>query len=66
MQNNEIHKLFVDTFNTEVGKRCLKRLEEAFVDRAVYKNGQTFEQTAFREGQRDVVMQILKEVKTDG
>ena len=44
---------------------CLNYLRETFVDRPVYKQGQTFEQTAFREGQRDIVLQIIKEVKRD-
>ena len=57
-----IKHMFKDTFDTDAGKKCLAYLEEKFVDVDVYKQGQSFEQTAFREGRRDVIRQILKEV----
>ena len=62
MTNEEVTKLYKDVFKNDNGKKCLEHLQATFVDRAVFKQGLTFEETAFREGQRDIVMQILKEV----
>ena len=62
MTTEETAKLYKDTFSGEIGQRCLKHLRELFVDRPVFRQGSTFEETAFREGQRDIVRQIIKEV----
>lgn len=63
MSAMEITKLFKDTFGTPSGQKCLAILVEKFVDRPVYVQGQSFDHTAFKEGQRNVVQQILKEIK---
>jgi len=57
----EIHKLIVGTFETELGQRLLEHLKETLVDRPMYKQGLTLDQVAFREGQANLVRQILKE-----
>lgn len=62
MTQQEIHKLFKGTFETEVGQKCINYLKEVFVDKPIYKKGQTFEETTFKEGRRDVIQQILKEL----
>lgn len=59
----EISSLLVGTFETPIGQKCLAHLEKVFIDRAVYVNGNTFEQTAYRQGQADVIKQIIKEVR---
>lgn len=65
MTKPQISKLFKDTFDNDIGRKCLDHLKEVFVDKPVYKAGQTFEETAFKEGRRDVIQQILKEL-SDG
>ena len=55
--------MFVGTFETPLGKECLDHLEEVFIDRAIYKKGTTFEETTYRQGQADLVRQIIKEVR---
>lgn len=62
MTKQQIHKLYVDTFSTDSGKKCLEMMKAAFVDRPVYVKGLTFDEVAYREGGRDVVQQILKEI----
>ena len=62
MTKQQIHKLYVDTFSTDSGKKCLEMLKSSFVDRPVYVKGLTFDEVAYREGGRDVIQQILKEV----
>ncbi len=61
----EIHKLIVGTFETELGQRVLEYFTEVFVDRPVYKPGLTPDEVAFREGQRNVITQIKKEIKKE-
>ena len=62
----EVAKLFKDTFSNDIGEKCLDYLKATFVDRPVYRTGQSYEETAFREGQRDIITQILREVNKDG
>jgi len=56
------HKLLVGTFETELGRKYLDLLVTTFIDRPVYKVGQSFEETAYRQGQADLVRQIQKEL----
>lgn len=58
-----IHKLIVGTFNTELGQKCLEHLEKTFIDRPIYRDGSTLEATAYRQGQADLVKQIIKEIR---
>ena len=62
MTTKEITKLYKDVFDNPNGKKCIEMLKKTFVDRPVFRQGSTFEETAFREGQRDIVTQIIKEV----
>lgn len=59
----ELNKLYKDTFNTDAGLKCLALLKVSFVDRPVYVKGMSFDEVAYREGGRDVVQQILKVVE---
>lgn len=63
MTSTEISKLYKATFDTVLGKKCLEHLEQVFCDRAIYKKGLPLEEVAYRQGQADLVNQILKEVK---
>lgn len=63
MTSEEIHKLFVGTFETELGQKCLKHLKKTFVDRPIYKQGLTFDEVAFRQGEASVISKIIKEVE---
>ena len=58
----EIHKLIVGTFTTDLGKRLLEHLEKTIVDRPTYIKGMTLDEVAFREGQKDVILQLIKEL----
>jgi hypothetical protein len=59
----EIHKLVVGTFGTPIGEKLLDHLIKTLLDRPTFKIGMTLEETAFREGQKDVIRQILKEME---
>lgn len=64
MDKHEVtSKLIVGTFSTELGKKLLAHLHSVFVDRAIYKSGETLEQTAYRQGQADLIKQLMKEIK---
>ena len=62
----EIHKMFVGTFNTDIGAKCLERLKDVYIDRPVYVTGMTLDQTAYRQGQADIVKSIMREVNRNG
>ena len=64
-EDSKITKLYKDTFNNDIGRKCIAQLEKTFVDRPVYIPGISHEETAYREGQRNVIMQIMKEI-SDG
>ncbi len=59
----ERSKIIVGTFETELGKKCLELLKDTLHDRPMYKAGMSLDEVAFRQGQSDVVTQILKEFK---
>lgn len=58
----EIHKIIVGTLETELGKKFLAHLENTFIDRPIYRQGQSLEETAYRQGQADLVKQLVKEM----
>ncbi len=57
-----ISKLIKGTFDTELGRKLLDHFKKVAVDRPIYKQGQTLDQTAYRQGQADWVNQIIKEL----
>ena len=59
----EIKALISGTFNTDLGKKLLEHLTEVFINRPIYKPGLTLEETAYRQGQADVIKQLQKELK---
>lgn len=63
MEQEAVHKLIVGTFNTDLGKKLLEHLKNVIIDRPTYKKGMTLDEAAFREGEKSVVQQILREMK---
>lgn len=61
-QNIVISKLIKGTFDTELGHKLLDHLEKTFVDRSIYRVNQTHEETAYRQGQSDVIKQLRREL----
>lgn len=53
-------KLIKNVFSTPQGQELLKVFRKTLYDRPVYRVGQDLAETAFREGQRDVVSQIMR------
>ena len=64
--NEEINKLMVGTFNTELGEKLLHHLADVFIDRPMYKPGMTLDEVAFRQGEASIVEKIIKEVQRNG
>ncbi len=64
--SEEINKLMVGTFETELGQRLLTHLAEVFIDRDIYKQGMTIEETAFRQGEASIIKKIIMEVERNG
>lgn len=64
-ESKEIHSLCVAIYSTDAGQKYLERMKKAFVDRPIYIAGLTSEEVAYREGQRNVIMQIMKELNND-
>lgn len=58
----ELHKIFVGTFETELGQKCLSHLKDVFIDRDIYQPGMTLDQTAFRQGEASAIKKILSEI----
>ena len=58
----EIASLFKGTFQTEIGKKCIERLKEVFVERDIYTPGMTLDQVAFRQGEASVIKKIIAEI----
>lgn len=56
-----ISKLIKGTFETELGQKLLDHLEKTFVDRPIYRHSQTHEETAYRQGQADLIKQLRRE-----
>lgn len=56
-----ISKLIKGTFETELGQKLLDHLENTFVDRPIYRHNQTHEETAYRQGQADLIKQLRRE-----
>lgn len=54
----EIQKLAVGTFSTELGKRYLSHLEDVFVNVSMYKKGMALEDVSYRQGQADLIKQL--------
>jgi hypothetical protein len=55
----EIAKQFQITYESPSGKEVLEDLQRSFMFRTSHFRGDSHE-TAFREGQRDVILRILK------
>lgn len=62
-QAEVINKLMIGTFETELGKKCLDNLKRAYVDRPIYIQGMSLDQVAHRQGQCDVIKDIIQTVE---
>ncbi len=63
MNPEEITSTIKATFGTPHGQKLLMRFKEVFIDRAIYVKGSTLEETAYRQGQYDLVAQIIKDIE---
>jgi len=61
----EVNQLCKATFNSDAGKRYLEILKAKFVDKVIYQPHMEHHEVAFIEGQRSIVMLILKEIETN-
>jgi len=64
MDRLQVNQLCKATFTTEHGAKYLKMLEDKFVNRIVYEPLLEHHEVAFREGQRSIIMLIMKELET--
>jgi len=51
-------KIFLNCVATPEGELMVKTLRERLVDRVIYQRGSTLEETAYRQGQADVLAMI--------
>ena len=66
MTGPEITSMFKAAFQTPHGRKVLTHLLKTFVDRPMYKAGLTPDEVAYRQGEADVIRQILAEVNKNG
>lgn len=68
MDDNKDHKQlktdYQSAFDTKEGKRVLDDLKSAYYHRSSHTKGDPHE-TAFREGQRSVIIRIINLIKED-
>lgn len=62
-KSEAVHKLTIGTFETEIGAKFLKHLKDTYMDTTIYKRGSSLEDVAYRQGQSDLIKQILTEIK---
>jgi len=60
----ELKKDYQHTFDTPEGKRVLADLQSAYYHRLSYTKDDPYE-TAFREGQRNVIIRIINLIKEE-
>jgi hypothetical protein len=58
-----VNQLCKATFKSGVGAKYLQILKAKFVDCKVYEPHLDHHEVAFREGQRDIIMSIIKELE---
>jgi len=61
--SREIASQTLETFSTDAGKATLARLVKVTIDRPVLFGGSTKFAAGIREGQNDLVRQILQQIK---
>lgn len=62
-ESANIDNILSGTFNTPIGQKCIEHLKKTFVDRDIYRNGATLDAVAYRQGQADVIKQILNQME---
>ncbi len=61
-QAGDVARLTAAVFDTQAGRVWLARFYERVVMPASYSTGATFDHVAFREGQKDIYHQILRDL----
>lgn len=59
-----VNQLCKATFASDAGAKYLEILKAKFVDCKVYEPRLEYHEVAFKEGQRDIIMSIIKELNT--
>ena len=60
-----VNQLCKATFGKGAGAKYLQILKAKFVDCKVYEPHLDHHEVAFKEGQRDIIMSIIKELETN-
>jgi len=60
----EYMSLMFQVFTTRKGKLLLDVLEDQFIYRRMYNEGDDFATAAFRDGQKDVILSIINHIET--
>ena len=63
MNQIEINSMINTVFGTPHGQKLIKYLTDTMINRPTYKKGMTLDEVAFREGQKDIIIQLKKELK---
>jgi len=64
LTHEEYLSLIFQVFTTRKGKLLLDVLEDQFVYRKSYNEGDDFATTAFRDGQKDIVLSIINHIES--
>lgn len=64
-KSKEITILLKGTFGTELGQKCIRHLEDTFINRDIYRIGMTLDEVAFRQGEASAIKKILKELNNN-
>lgn len=59
----EVTALFINTFGTESGQKCLEHLKRVFVDRPIARDGMDLLTIGMRQGEANVIRKIIEEVE---
>lgn len=60
----EVNQLCKATFTSDAGAKYLDILKKRFVDGVVYEPQLEHHEVAYKEGQRSIIMLIMKELET--
>lgn len=63
LTHEEYLSLIFQVFTTRKGKLLLDVLEDQFIYRKSYNEGDDFATTAFRDGQRDIILSIINHIE---
>ncbi len=58
VKKHEYDKIFFNCYHTATGKRMFDTLRSRFVEVAIYKNGDSIEDVAYRQGMCDLILMM--------